>query len=66
MRKNARDNLARFFYDSGKISLAVLVIGVIARQPFVGKDLISGILVTLTLIMIGVIFDHVPEEKSKS
>ena len=47
MRKTARDNLSKFFYDGGKITLAVLVVGVIARRPFILSDLVSGAAVTL-------------------
>ena len=60
MRKTARDNLSKFFYDGGKITLAVLVVGVIARRPFILSDLVSGAAVTLILVSIGVIIDFVP------
>ena len=64
MRKTARDNLSKFFYDGGKITLAVLVVGVIARRPFILSDLLSGLLFTLIFIVIGVTVDFVPAKES--
>lgn len=65
MRKNARDNLARFFYDAAKLSLAILVFGVLARQPISWSALAVGIAVTLSLIGFGVTIDFAPiQEKN--
>lgn len=60
MRKNARDNLAKFFYDAAKLSLAILVFGVLARQPILLRALASSVTLTLTLLAIGVSIDFVP------
>lgn len=65
MRKNARDNLARFFYDAAKLSLAILVFGVLARQPIPWSALTVGVALTWILFVIGVIFDFVPVQEEK-
>ena len=63
MNKNLRDNLAKFFYDGAKITLAVLVIGLLARPPFVLTDLLTGIFLTLIFLGIAAIIDIVkPKE----
>lgn len=59
MRKNARDNPAGFFYDAAKLSLAILVFGVLARQPIPWTTLMFGVALTLILIGFGVIVDFV-------
>ena len=51
MKTSIRDNLARFFYDTAKLSMGVLVLGVITKRPFPVVDLILGI--GLTLIFLG-------------
>lgn len=63
MKKNARDNLAKFFYDAARLSLAVLVIGLIARPPFKALDLILGITFTLSFMGVGIMIDFVPVEE---
>jgi len=65
MKKNARDNLAKFFYDGARVSLAVLVIGLMARGPFVPFDLLWGILLTLTFMGFGVTIDFIPVKEEK-
>lgn len=65
MKKNARDNLAKFFYDAAKLSLAILVFGVLARQPIPWIALIVGVILTLLFIGFGVIFDFVPVQEEK-
>ncbi len=60
MKKNVRDNLAKFFYDAAKLSLAILVFGVLARQPIPWTTLVFGIVLTLMLVGIGTIIDFVP------
>lgn len=66
MRKNARDNLAKFFYDAAKLSLAILVFGVLARQPIPWPALTVGIVLTLLLMGFGVIVDFVPVKEERS
>lgn len=63
MKKHARDNLARYFFDASKLSLAMLVFGVIGRQPFSGLNLAAGIILTLLLAGFGASIDLVPIEK---
>ena len=60
MRKNARDNISKFFYDSAKVSFAVLVIGGLARTPAPFLELVVGFLITLILAIFGIIMDFVP------
>lgn len=55
--KHLRDNLARFFYDVGRVSLTVLVISVIAQRSFQWADVCFGGLFTLTFLVHGVILD---------
>ena len=57
MRQTVADNLGKFFYDCGKVSFAVLVIGVLAKKPFVLFEFILGVLVTLILLGTGVTID---------
>lgn len=58
MRKDTRDNVARFSYDCGKVSFAVMIIGVIVQKPFVARDLIWGIAFTLTLLLFSIILNE--------
>ena len=60
MKKHLRDNLAKFFYDGGRVSLAVLVIGLMARGPFSPFELIYGAVFTLIFLLFGVIIDLIP------
>lgn len=60
MRKNARDNLAKFFYDAAKLSLAILVFGALSRQPIPWTAVVCGFGLTLILAGIGVSIDFVP------
>ena len=64
MKKHLRDNLAKFFYDGGRVSLTVLVIGLIARGPFSAFGLLQGIISTLIFIFIGVMIDVIPVEEN--
>ncbi len=57
MRKHLRDNLARFFYDSARVSFAVMVIGVLVRKPLPLDELTAGVVFTLTFAGVGVIMD---------
>ena len=57
MKKHLRDNLAKFFYDGGRVSLAVLVIGLIARGPVSPFELIFGAVFTLIFLLFDVIID---------
>ena len=57
MKKNLRDNLSRFFDDGGRVSLAVLVIGVLARRPLKPDELTAGIVLTLMFTLVGVRVD---------
>ena len=58
MKTNTLENCAKFFYDCGKVTFAVLVVGVITRKPFVMIDLAWGIVFTLILFSIGVILNQ--------
>ncbi len=58
MKKNTRDNVARFLYDCGKVTFAVLVVGVVARKPFIPVDMVWGLTATLTLFILGIIMDQ--------
>ena len=60
MKKHLRDNLAKFFYDGGRVSLAVLVIGLIARGHASSFELIFGGVFTLIFVLFGVIIDVIP------
>ena len=60
MKKNARDNLAKFFYDGGKVSVTILVIGHVARHSLSWFSFMAGIFVTLLFLTFGVIIDYVP------
>ncbi|MBI3323203.1 MAG: hypothetical protein HYZ95_01915 [Candidatus Omnitrophica bacterium] len=62
MKEKVADNLGKFFYDCGKVSFAVLVIGVLAKKPFLLPEFLLGILVTLSLLGTGVIIDATKEE----
>ena len=53
MKGETCENLAKFFYDCGKVSFAVMVIGVLTHKPFEPWDLFWGVLLTLTLAIIG-------------
>ncbi len=64
MKKNARDNLAKFFYDAAKLSLAILVFGVLARQPIPWSALAIGVVMTLSFIGFGVIIDFIPAKEN--
>jgi len=55
MRVDTKENICKYFYDCGKISFAVLVIGVLAQKPVQRGNLIWGALMTLTLFGIGII-----------
>jgi hypothetical protein len=54
---NLRDNLAKFFYDCGKLTFAMLVIGGFTRIPFRLGDQILGFAFTLILVVVGIIID---------
>lgn len=58
MKINTRDNVAKFFYDSGKVTFAILVVGVFARKPFASSDATWGAIFTLILVLLGVIIDQ--------
>jgi len=60
MPKNLRDNLAKFFYDAARVSLTVLVIGLVARGAFSLSDLVPGTVMTLTFVIFGITVDFVP------
>jgi len=61
MQQKIADNLARFFYDCGKVTFAVLVIGVLTKKPFALGDLVFGLALTLTLMLAGVMIDWFKE-----
>ena len=65
MRKNARDNLAKFFYDAAKLSLAILVFGVLAKQPIPWIALTASFILTLILVGFGVIVDFIPAKEER-
>ncbi len=65
MKKNARDNLAKFFYDCGKVSYAVLVVGILAKGIFSLSEFLPGIVSTLILAAFGFILDLVLVEDEK-
>ncbi|PIQ81681.1 MAG: hypothetical protein COV76_07740 [Candidatus Omnitrophica bacterium CG11_big_fil_rev_8_21_14_0_20_64_10] len=52
MKPATQDNLARFFYDSGKVAFAVLVIGGLAKKSTPVIDFLPGMAVTLVLVVI--------------
>ena len=64
MKTSTLENLAKFFYDSGKVSFAVLVIGVIARKPFASSDLLWGSVLTLLFLFIAIIIDELKKERT--
>lgn len=65
MKKHLRDNLSKFSYDGGRVSLAVLVIGLMARGPFSYFVLFQGILSTLIFIFFGVMIDLISVEENR-
>ena len=65
VKRNARDNLAKFFYDSAKVSFAILVIGLLARPKFSFLGLLAGFFFTFVLLTIGVTIDSVALEESR-
>ena len=63
MKTSIRDNLARFCYDGGRVMLAVLVVGTIAKKPFVWMDLVTGIGLTMTSLVFGAIIELIPAKE---
>ncbi len=63
MPKNARDNLAKFFYDCAKVSFAVLVVGNIVRSPLIFQNIIWGGVSTLLFVIFGLIIDFIPTKE---
>lgn len=63
MKQTTQDNLARFFYDCGKVGFAVLVIGVVARKPFAVVDFFSGVFFTTVLLAVGYAFDELRRDR---
>ena len=63
MKINTRDNLSRFLYDCGKVTFAILVVGVLIRKPFVVTDLLSGTIFTLTFLILGITLDQRKAQK---
>lgn len=53
MKVTTLDNAAKFFYDCGKLSFAVLVVGVVAHKPISISDLIVGTVTTLFFLFCG-------------
>ncbi len=62
MKKKVADNLGKFFYDCGKLSFALLVIGVLSKKPFVLWELVFGIAFTMLFLAAGVTIDLFKEE----
>ena len=65
MKTNTRDNVAKFFYDCAKLTFAVLVIGVIARKPFVQIEAMWGGAYTMGLFIAGIIIDQLKTKEAK-
>ena len=65
MKINARDNIAKFFYDCGKVAFTVLVIGVMAKKPLIPADALLGLTYTFILFIMGVRMDHMDTVKEK-
>ena len=59
MKISSFDLMSKFFMDCGKLSFAVLVIGVIAHKPFVLGDFLWGTGLTLILFFFGVILNEI-------
>ena len=59
MNKHIRDNLAKFFYDTAKLCMAILVLGLVTHQPFPMKLFAGGIVLTLIFLSSGVMMDSV-------
>ena len=60
-----RDNLAKFFYDCGKLTFAVLVVGGFTRNPFNVRDFWWGVGFTLAILAVGVTIDLVTVKKEE-
>ncbi len=54
MRKIVSENLSKFFYDCGKVSFTVFIIGTLAKKPVALWDLVLGIISTLTLVIFAI------------
>ncbi len=63
MKTNTRDNVSRFLYDCGKVTFAILVVGVLTRRPFVATDLLWGTIFTLAFLVIGITVDQRKAQK---
>lgn len=55
MKKQVGENLSKIFYDCGKVSFTLFITGAIAKKPIIHGELIFGLIMTLSLVFIGVI-----------
>ncbi|MCB9799173.1 MAG: hypothetical protein H6757_00260 [Candidatus Omnitrophica bacterium] len=62
MKKILGDNLSKFFYDCGKVSFAMLVIGILTKKPFVTLDLFFAMGFTMLLVLTGVVINLSQED----
>ena len=65
MKTSIRDNIAKFFYDGSKVTLTILVVGTMARKPFVWTDVAGGISVTFVFLLVGAIIELVPGKEKE-
>ena len=63
MKDGTLDLLAKFFFDCGKVSFAVLVIGLMAQKIGQFPYYVPGITTTLTLCLAGVILNQFKSER---
>ena len=63
MKTNTRDNVSRFLYDCGKVTFAILVVGVLPRSSFVATDLMWGKICRLAFLVIGITVDQRKAQK---